>query len=76
MGHDADLTIVDIKRKETLTNDKIASRASWTPYENANVTGVLEGTVVRGLPVTWKGQFVMPGLGQPTAFQECLPDQI
>ena len=30
-GYDADLTVVDMKRRETITNRWIASRAGWTP---------------------------------------------
>ncbi|MFM9469970.1 amidohydrolase family protein, partial [Streptomyces scabiei] len=33
VGYDADLTIVDLKRKETITNAWSASRAAWTPYD-------------------------------------------
>ena len=33
VGYDADLTIVDLKRRETITNDWVASRAGWTPYD-------------------------------------------
>ena len=32
-GYDADFTIVDLKREETITNAKVASRAGWTPYD-------------------------------------------
>ena len=31
-GYDADLTIVDLKRRETITDEWMASRAGWTPY--------------------------------------------
>ena len=33
VGYDADLTVVDLKRSETITNEWIASRAGWTPYD-------------------------------------------
>src|SRR3954453_17620387 len=32
-GYDADLTVVDLKRSETISNKWIASRAGWTPYD-------------------------------------------
>ena len=35
VGYDADLTIVDLKRRETITDAWIASRAGWTPYRRA-----------------------------------------
>ena len=33
VGYDADLTVVDLKRRETITDGWIASRAGWTPYD-------------------------------------------
>lgn len=33
VGYDADLTIVDLKREEIITNVLIGSRAGWTPYD-------------------------------------------
>ena len=31
-GYDADLTIVDLKRRETIRNEWVASRVGWTPF--------------------------------------------
>ena len=45
VGYDADLTMVDLKRRETITNRWIASRAGWTPYDGVSVTGWPVGTV-------------------------------
>ncbi|MEL6480455.1 MAG: dihydroorotase [Pseudomonadota bacterium] len=73
VGYDADLTIVDLKRRETITNDWIASRAGWTPYDGVTVTGWPVGTVVRGHRVMWEGDLVTPGKGQPMRFLEALP---
>jgi dihydroorotase-like cyclic amidohydrolase len=33
VGYDADVTVVDLKRRETITNAWIASRCGWTPYD-------------------------------------------
>ena len=73
VGYDADLTIVDLKRSETISNDWIASRAGWTPYDGVTVTGWPVGTVVRGHRVMWQGDLTTPGVGQPMLFQEALP---
>jgi dihydroorotase len=32
-GYDADFTIVDLKRRETIANKWIESRCGWTPYD-------------------------------------------
>ncbi|MEM8596781.1 MAG: dihydroorotase [Pseudomonadota bacterium] len=73
VGYDADLTIVDLKRRETITDDWIASRAGWTPYDGVSVTGWPVGTVVRGHTVMWQGELIAPGKGRPMRFLEALP---
>jgi hypothetical protein len=57
-GYDADLTIVDLKREETITNAQVASRAGWTPYDGKRVRGWPVGTVVRGRRVMWDGKII------------------
>lgn len=74
-GYDADLTIVDLKRTEILTNDLMASRTGWTPYEGMRVTGWPVGTIVRGIRVMWEGEIVNPARGAPVRFHATLrPD--
>ena len=68
VGYDADFTIVDMKRTETITNGWIASKAGWTPYDGKSVTGWPVGTVVRGKTVMWQGELVSPAIGQPIRF--------
>jgi dihydroorotase len=71
-GNDADFTIVDLKRSETITNKWVASRAGWTPYDGLRVTGWPVGTFVRGKRVMWQGELMTPSLGEPVRFQETL----
>ncbi|MEW5421519.1 dihydroorotase [Amorphus sp. 3PC139-8] len=73
LGYDADLTIVDLKRTETISNDWIATKAGWTPYDGLSVTGWPVGTIVRGIKVMWEGDLVNPGEGAPISFVEALP---
>jgi dihydroorotase len=68
VGYDADLSIVDLKRRRTIRNDWIASKAGWTPYDGREVTGWPVGTIVRGLKVMWEGEVTAPGAGQPVRF--------
>lgn len=72
-GYDADLTIVDLKRRETITHAWIASKAGWTPYDGVAVTGWPVGTILRGKAVMWQGELVTPATGQPMRFLEALP---
>jgi dihydroorotase len=70
VGYDADLTIVDLKRRETITNAWIASRCGWTPYDGVQVTGWPVGTFVRGNTVMWQGEVTAPGKGEAVQFHE------
>jgi dihydroorotase len=67
-GYDADLTIVDMKRRETITNHWIRSRCGWTPYDGVSVRGWPVGTFVRGKRVMWEGEIAGPAQGQPVRF--------
>ncbi|MGP9812423.1 dihydroorotase [Rhodopseudomonas sp. NSM] len=71
-GYDADFTIVDLKRSETITDDWVASRAGWTPYHGVRVTGWPVGTFVRGAKVMWQGELTTPATGEPVRFLETL----
>ena len=72
VGYDADLTVIDLKRRETITDTWTATRAGWTPYNNMTVTGWPVGTIVRGQRVMWDGELVTPGRGERVRFQETL----
>ena len=73
VGYDADLTVVDLKRRQTITDAWIGSRAAWTPFAGKSVTGWPVGTVVRGRRVMWEGEIVTPSTGAPVRFLEALP---
>ena len=69
-GYDADLTIVDLKRRQRIENRWIESRCGWTPYDGVTVTGWPVGTYVRGRRVMWDGQIMVPATGAPVGFLE------
>ncbi|MGE4167703.1 MAG: dihydroorotase, partial [Xanthobacteraceae bacterium] len=71
-GYDADITVVDLKRRETITDDWVASRAGWTPYNGVTVTGWPVGTLVRGRRVMWEGDLTTPAQGERVRFLETL----
>jgi dihydroorotase len=71
-GYDADFTVVDMKRTETITNEGTASRAGWTPYDGVEVRGWPVGTFVRGRRVMWQGELATPSGGEPVRFMETL----
>ncbi|HLL27981.1 MAG TPA: dihydroorotase [Xanthobacteraceae bacterium] len=72
VGYDADFTVVDLKRKETIKNKWIGSRCGWTPYDGMKVTGWPVGTFVRGARVMWEGEIAAPSTGEAVRFLETL----
>ena len=71
-GYDADFTVVDMKRKETITNAQAGSKAGWTPYDGKSVTGWPVGTIVRGIRVMWEAEIVTPSQGRAVQFSEAV----
>ena len=72
-GYDADFTIVDLKRRETITNAMIASRCGWTPYDVLTKALVAGMTIVGAdfrEPLAADFGAVAPPLGQVGARQQ------
>ena len=72
-GYDADFTIVDMKRRETITNAWIGSKPGWTPYDGKTVQGWPVGTIVRGREVMRDGDILDAATGEAVVFNEALP---
>ncbi len=72
VGYDADFTVVDLKRLETIKNSWIASRCGWTPYDGRQVQGWPVGTFVRGAKAMWEGDLIAAATGRPMRFLEAL----
>jgi dihydroorotase len=72
IGYDADFTVVDMKRRETITDAWSRSRCGWTPFAGMTVTGWPVGTIIRGRKVMWENALLAPSLGAPVRFQETL----
>lgn len=72
VGWDADLVLVDLSRRETITNAMIRSRCGWTPFDGRVVTGWPVATVLRGQVVARDGEIVGPPRGEPLRFAEAL----
>jgi dihydroorotase len=72
VGFDADFTVVDLKRRQIISDSWIASRAKWTPYHDKSVVGWPVGTFVRGARVMWEGELITPSRGAPVRFHAAL----
>ena len=71
-GYDGDFTVVDLKRRETITDAWSRSRCGWTPFAGMAVTGWPVGTIIRGRTVMWENTLVTPAAGAPVRFQDTL----
>lgn len=64
VGSDADLTVVDLEKTETVTPDRLQSAADYTMYTGREVTGWPTHTIVRGQVMYKHGDIVgEPGHG-------------
>ncbi|MFC3078872.1 dihydroorotase [Phenylobacterium terrae] len=72
VGYDADLTIVDLKARRTITHDAMATRVGWTPFDGFEAKGWPMATIVRGRIVMRDDEVVAPHLGEPVRFLETL----
>ncbi|CAN7567685.1 dihydroorotase [Phenylobacterium sp. LjRoot225] len=71
-GFDADLTIVDLKARRTLTHAMMASRVGWTPFDGMEAKGWPIATIIRGRVVMRDDEVTAAHLGQPVRFLETL----
>ena len=67
--YDADFTIVDMRKKNTIKNSQQKSKTGWTPYDGMNVTGWPIMTIIRGNIVMRDDEMFNP-IGKPVRFQE------
>jgi dihydroorotase len=65
---DADLTIVDMNKEQTIKDEMIASKCGWTPFNNFTVKGFPVATIVNGKIVMSDGKINIKGTGQPLNF--------
>jgi dihydroorotase len=72
VGFDADLTVVDLKARRTITHAMMASRVGWTPFDGMEARGWPMATIIRGRIVMRDDEVATPHLGQPVRFLETL----
>ena len=65
---DADLTIVDMNKVQTIKDEMIASKCGWTPFNNFTVKGFPVATIINGKVVMTEGKVSIEGSGQPLDF--------
>jgi len=70
IGFDADFTIVDLAAKRRITNDWIASRVGWTPFDGMEVIGWPKMTILRGTLVMCEDEILGTPAGELVRFKE------
>ena len=70
LGMDADLTLVDLKRRVRLTDSMMVSKCGWTPFVDMETVGWPVATVVRGNVVMQNGELLNGPVGQAVTFEE------
>ncbi len=71
-GYDADLTLVDLNARRTITHDQQASRCGWTPFDGFEAKGWPMATILRGRQVMRDGELLGAAHGRPVRFMETL----
>ena len=71
-GWDADLTIVDLNARRTLTHASMATRSGWTPFDGFEAQGWPVATIIRGHVIMREDEIIQAHAGAPVRFQETL----
>ena len=72
VGYDADLTLVDLNARRTITHEAMANRSGWTPFDGFEAKGWPMATIIRGQVVMRDDTVIAPHRGQPVRFAETL----
>ena len=67
-GYDADLTIVDMNREQTIKNEMMATKCGWTPFHDMTIKGFPIATIINGKTVMSDGKVLNEGSGLPLEF--------
>jgi len=68
VGMRADITVVDMQAKRTISDDWIVSKCGWTPYNGMDVTGWPKMTIVGGRIVMQDDKLLDTPKGQAVVF--------
>ena len=70
-GYNADFTIVDLNKENTITNAQQKSKTGWTPFDGMKVKGWPIMTIIRGHIVMREDEMLEP-IGKPVLFKETI----
>ena len=72
VGYDADITVVDMKARRTITHEWMATRSGWTPFDGFEAKAWPKATIIRGRIVMRDDEVIAEGHGEPVRFLETL----
>ncbi|MBL6598622.1 MAG: dihydroorotase [Alphaproteobacteria bacterium] len=72
VGYDADLVLVDLAAKREITDEWIASKCGWTPFDGVKVTGWPMATILRGKIVVRDDEVLGEPSGKPVRFVDIM----
>ena len=67
-GYIADLTVVDMNKEFTISNDWIASNCKWSPYDGWKIKASPFGTIINGNVSVWDQVLDEKKYGKPLEF--------
>ena len=68
VGMDADLVLVDLKRRVRLSHAMMRSRCGWTPFDGMDCVGFPVATILRGNTIMRDGEIIGDPLGRLVEF--------
>ena len=69
IGYDADLTIIDLNKEFIISNNWIASKSKWTPFDNQKIKGMPIFTIVNGKIVMSENEIISQPSGKVVRFR-------
>ena len=70
VGYDADLVLVDLKKQRVMSDEWIASKCGWTPFDGMSVRGWPIATILRGNIVVREDEILGGPMGDAVRFFE------
>ena len=67
-GFKANITIVDLKKRRKITQEWLASKCGWSPFENKETTGWPIAVLLNGEWAMREDQLVGTPKGKPISF--------
>ena len=68
-GYDADITIVDMNKQKTISNESMKTKCGWTAFNGEKTTGWAETTIVNGNIVYDNEKLVLDFSGKKVDFE-------